>query len=608
MKFSSIECLKELDAAQQLLLIDACEQHVVRSGEILMHEGAPSESMYFVKSGRFAVTISNDEPKSSGVDTEIVVGEIGPDETVGEIGFLSGATRIATVTAIRDSLVLRLKREQYDCLCLAAPRLLQDISSSLASKLSAANYYVKKQFYIMPRTVFLCPAGNSQIDPEFISRFLLALSLHGTCVVLDRRSVELEFRDKSIDSDEVTVWLNQQEQQFDFVIYVSTIEDTEWAATCLRQSEKIFLVADSEIENPVNTKPNAVEQCFANASGAIEKSLILVHPHIQRYDNTRLWLQDREVLLGHHVALDQPTHFSRLARFICGQATGLVASGGGAYAAAHIGVAKAMLEAGIGFDMIGGTSGGAAMAFSWPMGYSPEAMSERVEQTMVRSGALRKFTLPVYGLVNHRYFDQCLQQQYGGNNIEDLWLNFFTVSSNLSNGKLHVHRHGDVWRAIRASSSIPGLLPPVVTEDGELLVDGGIIDNTPVSTMKRLKTGPNIVVCFEPKHQNRTKVAYEELPGIGEMLLELLKLKKSSHRSSMPGIGSVLTQSMLLDNHSLDEVTDQDLVLRLSLPKDIKLNDWHRHQELADTGYRLTCEWLKRNKHNSLLDKFRIDG
>ena len=111
--------------------------------------------------------------------------------------------------------------------------------------------------------------------------------------------------------------------------------------------------------------------------------------------------------------------------------------------------------------------------------------------------ALGRYTLPRYGLLDHTHFDAHLEKEYGNIRIEDLWKPYFAVSADLSDYEIEVHRSGHLWRAIRASAAIPGLLPPLYTEDGRMLVDGSVIANVPIETMHSLKRGPNIVVSFQ---------------------------------------------------------------------------------------------------------------
>lgn len=221
---------------------------------------------------------------------------------------------------------------------------------------------------------------------------------------------------------------------------------------------------------------------------------------------------------------------------------------------------------------------------------------------MVTSKALKRYTVPKYGLVDHVYFDHCLMKQYGKDRmIEDFWTNYFAVSTNLSNGEEMVHRRGRIWQAVRASASIPGVLPPFIGENGDLLVDGGVINNVPLSIMKSLKHGPNIVLTFQTKHQNKAGIKYDQLPGRRRQLFDLVTRAKNARPLDMPGIGSVLMQSMLLNNDSLNCAEKDDLILTMDLPKDIKLNDWARYREVAEMGYNQANVWLQQHQSHPVI-------
>src|SRR5690606_32645925 len=153
----------------------------------------------------------------------------------------------------------------------------------------------------------------------------------------------------------------------------------------------------------------------------------------------------------------------RLLRFVSGTALGFVACGGGALCAAHVGLFKALTEAGVSFDITGGTSAGSAMAAALVLERSPEEVNRAVLDIFVSNKAMRPFSWPRYSLLDHRHFDQHLGRYIARVDIEDLWIPFFAVSTNLSSYSLNRHRRGDLWTAVRASSSIPALLPPVYT-------------------------------------------------------------------------------------------------------------------------------------------------
>lgn len=86
-----------------------------------------------------------------------------------------------------------------------------------------------------------------------------------------------------------------------------------------------------------------------------------------------------------------------------------------------------------------------------------------------------------------------IQNGADGLDLEDTWLNFFCVSTNLTKGRVETHTHGPAWYAIRASFSVPGVFPPVPNEAGDLLVDGGLLDNLPVRVMRDTHAGITVV-------------------------------------------------------------------------------------------------------------------
>ena len=185
---------------------------------------------------------------------------------------------------------------------------------------------------------------------------------------------------------------------------------------------------------------------------------------------------------------------ARLARVIARRSIGLVLSGGGARAYAHIGVVRALREAGLPFDVIGGTSMGAVVAACVAMGWSNEEIEHRISKAFVETNPLGDYVLPVVGLVRGKRVDDRLEENFGETLIEDLEVPFYAVSTDLVSGTPRIHRGGLLRRALRASIALPGILPPVVDGDHGLLVDGAVLRNFPVDTMRELHRGPIIGV------------------------------------------------------------------------------------------------------------------
>jgi NTE family protein len=317
------------------------------------------------------------------------------------------------------------------------------------------------------------------------------------------------------------------------------------------------------------------------------RRLVLLHPRRKDIAGTARWLRGRDVAMHHHVALDTPHDVERLFRFINGTALGFIACGGGALCAAHVGLYKALIESGLEFDIMGGTSAGAAMVGAFAMGKHPDDIDRGTHDIFITNRAMQRYTWPRYSLLDHRHYDQHLGHYFSGINIEDLWIPYFAVSTNLSSNELHHHRRGDLFSAIRASGSIPVLLPPVYTAEGEMLVDGCLLDNVPVRTMQELKSGPNVVVSFHLPELERFDVDYDSLPSRAELVRMSLTPMGRKKLPPAPSLTTVLMRSLMANRHDFNrQIKPGDLLMVPPIPAKMGILDWHRHTELVDDTYR----------------------
>jgi NTE family protein len=166
----------------------------------------------------------------------------------------------------------------------------------------------------------------------------------------------------------------------------------------------------------------------------------------------------------------------------------LVLSGGGARGFAHLGVIRALREARIPIDFVGGASIGAIIAAGVAMGWSDEEMKLRYRRGFVDTNPVNDYTFPLVALTRGRKVSRLLEREYGNVVIEDLRRPFFCISANLTTGRAFEHRDGALWNALRASVAIPGIMPPVFRGDN-ILVDGATINNLPVDVMQRHAPG-----------------------------------------------------------------------------------------------------------------------
>jgi predicted acylesterase/phospholipase RssA len=231
------------------------------------------------------------------------------------------------------------------------------------------------------------------------------------------------------------------------------------------------------------------------------------------------WLQRLPAIASwHHVTEGSSADITRVARLIVGQGVGLMLGGGGARAFAHIGVLRAMREARIDVDVVGGVSGGAIVGALLASGLTPQEIKARTHAEFISRGSLLDFTVPIVSLIRGQRFANLLMRFFGERAIEDLPTRFFCHSANLSQATMRIHDSGALWRAVGASMSIPGIGPPVC-ENGDLLIDGSVLTNLPVELMRDVCQGPVVAVDVSVERDLRVDRSWEEYPSPGRLLV-----------------------------------------------------------------------------------------
>jgi len=549
----------------------------VRRGDVLMRQGEEADALYIVVSGRFDVRIAGREGP---------IAEIGQGYPIGEIAFLAGGARTATVTAVRDSLVFRLDRSHFDQLCQRVPRIWSALTTALARRLADQTAGRVRLPESTPRTIALIPAGAEAVPAVFIADLVAAFARLGRTMAVHSSNVGELIGDRDLASDAATEALNSLERDHDAVLYIADAMLTAWSEKAMRQADLVLRVGFVDRDATAPVAENVLEQFATRLLAPSAQRLVLLHPHRRGPRGTRHWLSGRSIKMHHHAVLGGRADVDRIARFVTGRALGLVTCGGGAFCAAHVGLYKALVEMGISFDIMGGTSGGSAIAAGFAMGQLPDEIDRAIHEIFVTHRALRRYTWPRYSLLDHVRFDRLLEACYGDVEIEDLWLPFFAISTNLSRHDLTCHRCGPLWEAVRASGSIPGLLPPFYTSDGEMLVDGALVDNVPVRTMREIKLGANVVIAFEVPQLERFAVDYRSLPSRGDLVRSLVLPFSTRQLPAAPSLGAVLMRSMLARRNEFERhLQPSDRLMVPPLPDGMSILDWSRHGELMDAAY-----------------------
>lgn len=561
----------------------ASEPRTLRGGETLLHQGEDAIALYYVQSGRFRVSIDGRR-----------IASIGAGEAIGELAFLTGGKRTASVQATRDSVVLRLSREDYDRISLAHPQLNHSLLQLVSTRLATTNTQSGSSRPKPSRVIAVLPAGGGELPEKFVPRLA-----HAMDAILGQRlpvSTTSHAEQTSVDDAAYKQWLGTQEAMGGYVL-VNASGPAHWCERACRNADTMMLVAKLDSQN---TGLSQAEQACQQWSAHQSQVLVLLRDSLASpVSGSRRWLDKRGVDLHLHLAWNHEADFQRTARFLTGRALGLILAGGGALGCAHLGVIQAMREADIPIDIIGGASAGAAMGCAIASGLSPAETLDQMEDMFLKQGALRKLTLPVHSLLDPSVFDQQLKSRYGDEDITDLPINFFATSTNLSTNSLFIHRRGARWQAVRASGSLPTVLPPFIDANSNILVDGGVLDNAPVAVMHEIKSGPNIVVALKDQTKEwRPDATYSDLRKRGALLRDVFLRRKGKHE--FPSLVDVMSRSMMISSRiaSRETLSELDHVLRPPMLSGMRIFDWSLGRELAGlaqeyTQQQIDAGWFK---------------
>ena len=568
-RLSGFALLKNVgDGALKNLLAEA-NWFCLPGGTLLDRHGENDSALFLVVTGSLGVFVADAQGQRR------MVALVPAGETVGEMSLIAQEREhSAQLVALRDTELLRVSPEGFEALISRHPKVMMNLMQILVKRLAATTRNSGQGS--RPKSFAIIPLQENLESAPIAHRLANALAEMGSrAAVLDNQA-----------SEQSAEWFNAFEAAHDVVFYRGDSPDSAWTHQCLRQADRIFLLARSD--EPLPLRPLDLPAFKERASGLPE--LLLLHP-----PGSRAGLPEHFSLRSglfeshHHIRAGNKADVARLARFISGRAVGLVLAGGGARGFAHIGIIKALMEADVPFDHLGGTSMGAIIAAGVAHEWSIEELTERMRTVFVTHNPLNDFTLPLIALVRGKKASTMLMTNFGDIRIEELPKPFFCVSSDLTTGRIHEHRSGTLWRALRASVALPGILPPV-TYHGHLLVDGGVMNNLPVDVMREHSMGAGPIIACDVTGELDLQARddrYGERPWwwlIGQRM------------RGNPSIVSILMRSGTVGSEAQRRVVREqaDYLIEPPMPT-IGLRDWKKFDQAIKEGYETACAAIEKN-------------
>uniref|UniRef100_A0A673BPK2 lysophospholipase n=1 Tax=Sphaeramia orbicularis TaxID=375764 RepID=A0A673BPK2_9TELE len=522
----------------------ALDWMAVEAGRAVYRQGDKSDSTFIVLSGRLRSVIAKDDGKKE------LAGEYGRGDLIGVVEALTHMNRATTVHAVRDSELAKLPEGALNSIKRRYPqvvtRLIHLLGQKILGNMQQVNVNIHDLALHTPTskwdagnpasnlsTVAILPVSEDVPLTAFTLELQHALSGIGPTLLLTSDIIKQRLGSAALDSVHeyrLSSWLGQQEDIHRIVLYQSDSGLTPWTQRCIRQADCIVIVGLGEQEPTVGE----LERMLEGSAVRAQKQLVLLHKEDgPPPKGTAEWLNMRSWISRHHhlscprrvfsrrslpklrelyqrvfeKCPDRHSDFSRLARILTGNSIALILGGGGARGCSQVGILRALNEAGIPVDMVGGTSIGSFMGALYAEEKSNSRMRVRAREWAMDMTSLFKkvldLTYPVTSMFSGASFNSGISSVFKDKQIEDLWLPYFNITTDITASAMRVHTDGSLWRYVRASMSLSGYLPPLCDpKDGHLLMDGGYINNLPADVARSM--GAKVVIAIDVGSRDET--------------------------------------------------------------------------------------------------------
>ncbi len=562
----------------------------VRSGDLLFNQNDVADSLFIVINGRLSI-------KTTDINGfEVALGEVGPGETMGEYAALTSSHRTTTAYAIRDSILVKVRPEALQSVLLSYPTAFPKMMKDLVDR-HIHNFIPTQPSKTRAATICCLPLDDANQNIEFYDRLQRTMSQYGKTLVLTADRFDALYGNPEASqipfthslNNLITHWLNAREQEYQFIVYVGDRKRRNWTQRSMRQADRVLLVANPE---QTASAPQEWERMLLSNHANTQTDLLLVNANQPTFGANR-WLPERNVEAVFHLDPHSIASMNRIARILTGNAVGLVLAGGGARGMAHVGAIRAIEEHGYDVDYVAGTSMGALVAGVYARGANWKELSILARQ-FSNPKLIKDPTIPVTAMLSGRKVTRILKELYGEDTyIEDLKRKFFCVASNLSRSRPEIFQSGILWEAVRASMAIPSIFPPMM-HNGDVLVDGALMNNFPIDIMRRqIGNGKLIGINVNPPSMKKRK-AYTFGPSVSGWRVLASRLNPFSKTIRVPSINGVVMRSMFVNaDYQLRSLHGMADIMITPQVSEYGVLEYDKFQPIVEQGYQAGATALK---------------
>ena len=645
----------------------ALEWVQVNAGQVIHHQGDESDAIYIVLNGRLRAILERENGSMRVVGEYGQGESVGELEVMTESvrPATLHAIRDTELAKFPKSLFNSLALEHPGITIKISKIIAQRMRALVEDPFfeqgkdkttSASNNNATSTMNL--RTTAILPVTAGVPVVEFGSRLLTALSQIGVVngVTSLNQAAILNHLGRHAFSRmgklKLSQYLADLEERYGMLLYIAdTNVNSPWTQTCITQADCILLVGLAEGSPSIGE----YERFLLGMKTTARKELVLLH--VERYSPpglTRKWLRNRMWINGghHHIQMafrnnSEPVHpqtkrfgtalkqrvqvlqaeiqkytsrrirqtplysadtpfkgdFHRLARRLCGKSVGLVLGGGGARGISQVGIIRALEEAGIPIDIVGGTSIGAFIGALYARDADVVPMYGRAKKFAGRMGSMWRFALdltyPSASYTTGHEFNRGIFKAFGNSQMEDFWLDFYCNTTNISKSRAEYHNSGYVWRYVRASMTLAGLIPPLCDE-GSMLLDGGYVDNLTVAHMKSLGADVIFAIDVGSLDDNLPQTFGDSLSGAWALMNRWNPFSSYPNPPTLSEIQARLAYVSSVDALERAKTTPGCLYMRPPIDAYGTL-EFAKFDEIYQVGYLYGQEFLGRLRERGLL-------
>lgn len=557
------------------------------------------DGLYIVISGKLIIEYENNMDRRAGGR------EAASGDCIWPAAFITDKNKGFRVAATRDSFLLKYSANIAGDIIAKYPYMLPELLKSGTMHVGQTAF---KRVGVMTRCTFtLIPLGDNNRASYFAKRLSQAMNTIGSARFVDSSTIiselfmpgKMNAGPEDLEDEQIDAWFEKNERENAFILFFAGKSGSKWTRKCASLADCVVFIVDETI-TPESFDIDAWLPPIMTTGNSAATAMVFLHEDSSVFPrNTKDWIGGGRIQTHLHIRNKEDGDYKRCARILTNNAICLVMSGGGARGYAHIGVIRALEQSGIAVDMVGGASIGAVIGSGLALGMNSYQIEEFIETHFVRRNPLGDYTLPIVSLIKGKNLDRVHRIGIEELCIEDLWINYFCITSNLSKHTEGVHDRGLAWKAIRASTSIPGFLPPVLINN-EIHVDGGLVNNFPVDRMRERSGG--LIIASDASHEKERVIRRMQYPSARSMLWRMINPLEKRRRA--PHIIEIVMRSMAISaTIKKESVKDYaDLYINPPIGK-FGILEMKRAKQIIDVGYahglQVIRRWLEDNRDES---------